>query len=304
MTTVDDETISCEDIPKLIRMGQNKKAIKIIKPKAKVILKYEQGLHDKDADGDRSNTPMMVKYSAVGSKLVTDMDTLDLGERDIGTIRESWPCRWVISEADDSNIITSYTPSKEEVSPIGTAGRYPVTTHPMNNLLFDQISSCENLSVKDIVIGVHRGPRGLSLRYQTQQDEDVVFGRIINTKGIVHKISNRIINKITNISNNWKVKPFDSDCLRIIQHHFETKHVCTDNERYGNRDLTNILLLQFSEANGKLPITLGEAIDFWANNETIDENTIEKYLSGLQESLQPLVKESLEKQPVSANLQL
>ena len=60
-------------------MGQNE--IKIIKPKAKVILKYEQGLHDKDADGDRSNTPMMVKYSAVGSKLVTDMDTLDLGER-------------------------------------------------------------------------------------------------------------------------------------------------------------------------------------------------------------------------------
>ena len=195
------------------------------------------------------------------------MDTTNNNGQDSGMIPESWPCRWAISDSRNQESVISYSPSDPSVSPIGTAGRHSVIKHPLNQLIFDEISKSENVNVKDIVIGVHRGPRGLALRYQTQNDDDVVFGRIISTKGIVHKVSQKIKSRINRLLDDWTSQSFDRDSLKQIQHHLEQMNVCSDTERFSNKDLTNILLLQFFEFNEKLPISIGEAISFWQENE-------------------------------------
>ena len=93
--SVNGETISYDEVPDLIRMGHDSNAIKIVRPKRRVSLKYEQGLTNKDdADGTYHNVPSKIKYSEEGGKLVREMDTMDSGGQDSGMIPESWPCRW------------------------------------------------------------------------------------------------------------------------------------------------------------------------------------------------------------------
>ena len=76
--------------------------------------------------------------------------------------------------------------------------------------------------------------------------------------------------RINQLSDNWTSQSFDRDSLKQIQHHLEQMNVCSDTERFSNKDLTNILLLQFFETNENLPQTIGEAISFWQENDTID----------------------------------
>jgi len=291
--TVNGETISYSEIPNLIRMGHDSNAIKIIRPKRRVYLRYEDGLTNKVEEGIVDNIPSKINYSEEGGKLVWKMDTTGNNGQDSGMIPESWPCRWAISESRSSEHVVSYSPSHRSVSPVGTAGRHSVIKHPLNTLIFDDISKSEEVHVKDIVIGVHRGPRGLALRYQTQNDDDVVFGRIISTKGIVHKVSQEIKSRIDHLSDNWNSELFDRDSLKQIQHHLEQMNVCSDTERFSNKDLTNILLLQFFESDKKLPSSIGEAISFWQENDTIESDVVNKYLAGIQPHVRELVEEGL-----------
>ena len=70
-------------------------------------------------------------------------------------------------------------------------------------------------------------------------------------------------------------------------------NVCSDTERFSNKDLTNLLLLQFFETNENLPHTIGEAISFWQENDSLDSEILNKYLEGIQPHVRELVEEGL-----------
>ncbi|MAS80482.1 MAG: hypothetical protein CMA28_02535 [Euryarchaeota archaeon] len=292
--SVGGQHISSEDIPQLIRMEHQSKAIKIVRPKRNVELEYEEGLTNKDdAGGTYHNVPSKISYASDAGKLVTGMDTTQNTSSESGMIPESWPCRWAITRSENPKDLLSYSPSRK--APKGTAGRHSVVSHPFNNRLFEKIEECENVHVKDIVVGVHRSPRGLALRYQVEADEDVVFGRIIETKGIIHKISSRIATQLDSRAREWKSLPFDRDALKMIQHHFEKVGVSTDTNRFSNRDLTQLLLLQSIRLLGdKTPNSIGEAVEIWCQNPSIELEIFDEYINGIQPHVRDLVKDGLD----------
>jgi len=292
--SVDGQHISYQEIPELIRMGHDKEAIKIVRPKGRIFLAHEKGLSTNTEDGEFDNIPSKINYSASGSKLVYGMDTKDR-DPDAGMIPESWPCRWAVTRTEEIEELLAYSPSHPSVTQRGQAGKHNVTSHPMNNLLFENIEQCEKVHVKDVVIGVHRGPRGLALRYQDENETDVVFGRIFETKGIVHKLSQRLLTEMEKNKSNYRELPFDRDALKVIQHHLEKVKVCRDTQRFSNRDLSQLLLLQFIEIKEGLPSTVGDAIDTWRSNRHITPEIKQKYLEGIQPHVRELVQEGIEK---------
>jgi hypothetical protein len=96
-------------------------------------------------------------------------------------------------------------------------------------------------------------------------------------------------------SDDWQDLPFDSDALKIIQHHLERVGICDETERFSNRDLTHALLLHLLDQGDMslFPGTFGDAIQQLSENDEVPETVVGDYLEGIQPHVRELVEDGL-----------
>jgi len=284
-----NKPVDISKIPWMLRLGFNDSERPIMVQPSFVRLTKEIGMNNPQTG---KNVPSKVPFIE-GTGLVSYMDRSETGV-DYSLIPEAWPMRWSTYVMEEPISLRSYTPSSD--GDRGNGSR-DVTRHPALNGTFSTIKFTQKAEINNVVTGVRR-TRGVMLKYHAKIDgktTDVVYGDTFQSDGIEYTLDSRIVREIEENARAIQSWNFDSDVIKLLQHHIERLNIFGPKESLTIRSIVHILLIKLYEQNEEsLPTTVEELIHSLSDCP-IEHKDIQIYLSTVRKNIKKLFEENLEK---------